>query len=209
LLLPKKDPPQGSAAMLMGVCIAPMGVRLRLQRDGHKTHLAVLHAAFGDNSLGKFPHSRRLSPQHGHLKTVFMIEVNMHRRDVEVVMIVMRVGKPLGQFAGMMVVDIGQRRKSSTGPSALKPGMPQPKARQIAQGLRAVVISIAVHEGRQFSRELLGHADRDPLHDCPPFLAGAVFNPSYHNSVCPKQPGLRLRLCKARLTRNRMLGRCG
>src|SRR5262245_4599772 len=80
----------------------------RLDDDRDERHLAMGDAALGDHRLGKFPYRRGVATQHGDFETALMIEMNMQGRNLQLVMCVMRRGQPFGEFAGMMVEDIGK-----------------------------------------------------------------------------------------------------
>ncbi len=98
--------------MIAGIAVVAMPVSLGLQRDRDKTHLAVGDAALGDDGFGKVTHRHRFSPEHSHLETVLMVEMHMHGRNMEVMVIVMRGCEPFRQFAGVMVEYIRERGKA-------------------------------------------------------------------------------------------------
>ena len=75
--------------------------------DRSETHLAVGNAALGDHGLRKLSDDLCVAAQHRHFKTALGIEVNMHRRDLQIVVGMVRVGEALGQFANMMIVNVG------------------------------------------------------------------------------------------------------
>ena len=114
-----------------GIGIVAMPVRPGFQRDRNKTHLTVRHAALGDDAISEIPHRPGLSPEHGHLETVLMIEMHMHGRNMEVMMIVMRGCEPFRQFAGVMVEDVRQRRKALSFAFRVEAGVLQTQARDI------------------------------------------------------------------------------
>ena len=97
-----------------------------------------------------------------------MIEMDVHRRDLLTVMLVVRIGQPLRQLAGMVVEDIGERRDAIPGDGVVDARALKAKTREIANRFRAIVVPLAGHEGGQLGRELVGHADRDPLHGAIP-----------------------------------------
>ena len=80
----------------MRVAAPRMRMGFSFDRDRHKAHLAVFDAALGDHGFRKLPHNRGFAAKHGHFKAILMIEMNVHRRDLEVVVCVMRIGQPAG-----------------------------------------------------------------------------------------------------------------
>ena len=91
-----------------------MGVRMtrppsyRFGRD--KDDMAVTNAALRDHLVGKGLHLGAVSFEDGHLQAAFSVQMHMQRRLRQIMMIVEALGEALRQFAGMMVVDIDQRR---------------------------------------------------------------------------------------------------
>ena len=91
---------------MMGlVCagFAAMRVRSGFRRDGNIAHLSVRDAAFGNDAIGERPHGFRVAAKHRNFKTILVVDMHMHGRDVKVVVIVMRAGQPLGKVAGVVV----------------------------------------------------------------------------------------------------------
>jgi len=63
----------------------PMFRLLDFDRD--ETDLAVLNAAFGDYALRKGLHRGAFAPEYGDLKAIFVIQMDMHRRDRKIVIV--------------------------------------------------------------------------------------------------------------------------
>ena len=80
--------------VVSGIGVFAVRVRLGFQRDRDETHLTVRDAALRDDAIGEISHRPGLSSQHCHLETVLMIEMDMHRRHMEVMMLVMRGCEP-------------------------------------------------------------------------------------------------------------------
>src|SRR5277367_3922175 len=93
-----------------------------------------------------------------------MVEMNMHRCDLQIMMRVMRTGQPSRQFPCVVVEDIGQGRNALTGRVVIDPRALETETRKIADGLGAVLIAIVFHERSKFGGEFVGHADGDALH---------------------------------------------
>jgi len=77
---------------------------LDLYRD--QVELAVPDATLGGNRIGKPAHIARATFQHHALDAVFMVEVRMHRRDRQVVMVMLDTHQAFGQVALVVVLDI-------------------------------------------------------------------------------------------------------
>ena len=104
----------------------------------------------------------------------------MHRRDMKLMMIVVRIRQPLRQVTGMMVENIGERRSALTGHRVIDPCALEPETCKIANGLGPIVIVVALHEIGEFGGELVRHADRNSLH-VPGFLGLGLTR--YDNSI--------------------------
>jgi len=143
---------------------AVVRVRLVRHRDGDETRLAVFDVALGDHRFGKLPDPRSLPAQHRDFETIVVVEMNMHRRDLKIVMIVVRVGQPLRQLARVVIEDVGQRRDALSLRAVVDSRLLETEARQVAQRLGSIVIVVIVHERGEFLGKLVGHADGDPLH---------------------------------------------
>ena len=98
--------------MLAGGSVVAMSMRLGFQRDRNEAHLPVRDAALGNDALGEVSHRLGLPMQNRHLETIFMVEMHMHGRNMEMMVIVMRAGQPFRQFAGMVVKHVRERGKA-------------------------------------------------------------------------------------------------
>jgi hypothetical protein len=81
--------------MRVTVCVrcATAAAPQPLNCDRNDANLAVGDAAFGDDRLREFSDLGGLSAKHSHFQTTLMVEMDMHRGDLKVVMIVVRVGQ--------------------------------------------------------------------------------------------------------------------
>ena len=75
--------------VVSGIGVVAVPVCLGFQRNRNETHLTVCDAAFCDDAIGEVSHHSGLSAKHGDLETVLMVEMHMHGRNVEVMVIVM------------------------------------------------------------------------------------------------------------------------
>ena len=62
--------------------------------DRNQVNLAVAHPALGHDGVGKTLHLARLATQHHGLQTVVVIQMNMHRGQIEVVVRMLDRGEP-------------------------------------------------------------------------------------------------------------------
>ena len=92
-----------------------MRMRGGFDGDGDKSHLTVFDAALGDHSLRELSRRRGFAAQDGDFQTILMVEMNVHRRDMKLVVRVMFLRQSRRQFPRVMIEDIGERRKTLTG----------------------------------------------------------------------------------------------
>ncbi len=109
--------------------------------DVDQVELAVAHAAFGDQRIGKAAHRRGRPAQDDAFEAVLVVEMGMHGGHGKVVLAVLQDGQTFGQVAFMMVVDIGQVGDAMAGPAALLPRLFKMRAQQVAHGFGAVPVS--------------------------------------------------------------------
>jgi hypothetical protein len=137
----------------------------RCLNDGwDKRNLTVGDPALGDHRLRKFAHFRGLAPQHRYFETIFMIEMNVHRRHLQLVMRVMRRRKQLSQPASVVREHIAKRGDALSTHVGFDARPLKSEARQIADRLRPIVIVVGRHKGGELGRKCVGHTDRDTFH---------------------------------------------
>ncbi len=88
--------------------LAAVLMRLGSHIDGHDHKAPVANAPLGDHMLGEMPHIGVGATQYRHFKAGFVVEMDMQRRDGEIVMIVLGARQSLGERAHFVVVDIDQ-----------------------------------------------------------------------------------------------------
>ena len=98
--------------MRMGMRVAvPMAVRDAVSvrmgvgdafRRRHINDVAVAHVALGDHAIGERLHILAEALQHGDLHAIVLVEMHMHRRLREIVVLVEARGEALGQFARLV-----------------------------------------------------------------------------------------------------------
>lgn len=114
-------------------------VMFGLQRN--HIEVAVTHTAFGDQHIGKLSDIRLLALENDAFQTMIMIEMGVHRRDRQIMMIVLQGRQALRQFAFMMVVNIGEVGHAlAMGDGTLAVALDR-AANEIAHGFRTIDIA--------------------------------------------------------------------
>jgi len=72
--------------------------------------------------------------------------------------------KPLGQVAGVVIVDVDQRGDAGPRPGNFERGLLQAGARQIAQCLGAIVVAARAHEAIELRIKRVVDGDGQALH---------------------------------------------
>ena len=75
-------------------------------RDHH--HTTVAHATLGDDVVGEMPDVAAGALQRRHLHAAVVVEMDMQRRQRQIVVAVEILHQPLGEFARGVIVDIDQ-----------------------------------------------------------------------------------------------------
>ena len=89
---------------------------LLIDLDGDEIELAVADTALGHHRLGELADRRRRSAQEGRLETVLVIEMRVHRRHRQIVMIMLDRRQALGQFALVVIRRVGTDWPRSVAP---------------------------------------------------------------------------------------------
>ena len=80
-------------------------------------------------------------------------------------MVVVRIGQSFRQLARAMIEHVGERRHAIAGDAAaIDARLLEAAAREVADRLGTIVVTLRSHELRQFGCEVLGHADRHAFH---------------------------------------------
>jgi len=99
----------------------------------------------GDQMIGDLLHVFRLAPQHDHLQTMIVIQMNVQRRHHALVMLVLQLGEFLAQQPHMVVVHDGHRSHHG-GVGLLRAFLQQLGTRQIAKRFRPVGVPALSHQ---------------------------------------------------------------
>jgi hypothetical protein len=82
---------------------------------GNQVQLAMTHSALGHQHPGELPDLRGPTLENDRFQAVFVIEMAMHRRHRQVVVIMLHAGQPLGKLALVVVEYVGQGRDAMAG----------------------------------------------------------------------------------------------
>jgi hypothetical protein len=129
-------------------------------------HLPVAHAAFGNDVVGEFPHVGPASFEHRHLHAALVVQVNVQRRLRQIMVIVEVAGKPLRQFALLVVVYVDERGKTLLRPRDLRRALLQAGSCQIAYCFGAIGVAPRRHMTLEFRYEIVVDGDGNALHVC-------------------------------------------
>ena len=89
--------------------VGAVTVSLIFELDRNRDKASVAHAAFGGDVPSKTLNVARRTPQHRHFHAAVVIEMDMHRRNRQVVVVVKRASQALCQFALPMTIDVDER----------------------------------------------------------------------------------------------------
>jgi hypothetical protein len=117
-----------------------MGVML-LRFERNQIQLAVPHTTFGNQGIRKLPNLGCRAFQNHRLKTVFVIEMGMHRSHSQIMVIMLQTGQPLSQLTLMVIKNVRQvSHAMATRFGALAITFNR-TANQVTDSLRAVAIT--------------------------------------------------------------------
>ena len=144
--------------------ILAVGVRFlfHFDRDVHK--LAMPYAPLGDDLLGKMIDLARPTAQQCDLHAARMVKMNLQSCNRQIMMVVMHVGKPLGEFPHSVIVDIDECGDAIAIVSRIAPRLPHSGARKVTNGFRPALITAQLHKAVQFCHEFIIKSHAYPLH---------------------------------------------
>jgi len=91
----------------MNVFCVTSAMRMAMSRfGGNDVELAMPDTAFGHQALRKANYHVGFSAQNYRFETILVIQVDMHCRHCQIVMVVLNRREALGQFPGMVVIDV-------------------------------------------------------------------------------------------------------
>ncbi len=131
--------------------------------DGHKVKPSMADAALGGESIGEVADVAGTAAQYRDFQTGVVIEVDVQTGDSEVVAVVLRVGQSLREFAGFVVIHIGQGGDAG-GSRRFRRVAADVIAHDVAQGFGSAGIAAPVHQGVDRAQQVAVDGDRDAFH---------------------------------------------
>src|SRR5574343_1599148 len=101
------SPSAGRSIVDMVGTVFVMGMVMLGLQCNH-VELAVADAAFGHQRVGKLSDIGRCPLEDDAFQTIVVIEMTVHGRHRQIVVIMLQPGQALGQFPLVMVVDVGE-----------------------------------------------------------------------------------------------------
>lgn len=161
-------------------------IRLGDRRDGVEAggdELAVEHALGADHAIGQPADLADLTFEGDHLETVALVDVDMHRGDHVVAVVVLEAGEAVGQRPGAVVVDDGDcgHRRDILGELHLDEVI----SKEVPDGLGAIGDASILEQAIEPLQEML--VDRDADSDYVPHGEAGVYA---RNHRCGRLPGI-------------------
>ncbi len=127
--------------MLMGMSVG-VSAGLRQIRIG-RTHdqLAVLHAFDADQAIGQFLYLSELALHDYHLQAHVVVEMGMHGRDNDFVILMLQLHEFVREKPGMMIVNKSYGADHE-GLRRLQTGSVQAVANEVAESLGAIAVTL-------------------------------------------------------------------
>src|SRR5262245_4350917 len=130
----------------------------------HHDDAAVAHTALGDHVLGEVLDRAGLALEHGHLHAAVVVEVDVERGQRQLVVVVERLGQPLGQLAGGVIVDVDHGRHAvALGVERFR-RLADAGAGEVADGLGAILVAAGRDDAIELGHELVVDGDGHALH---------------------------------------------
>jgi hypothetical protein len=139
--------------MRVGMAVAVVIVFMLIQIHRYEVQSTVAHLRLGDEQVGERADLLRGAAQEQRLHAVVVIEVHVHGRQYELVMLVLEVGEALREIAGVMIVDVGERRYAVRRLLLLQAETLELGTHQVAHSLRPVLVALAMDEIVELLRE--------------------------------------------------------
>src|SRR6185437_4394591 len=165
-------PQRGSQAdrlhphMLVAVPRAAVAVLAAVDGGGHQVEMAVAHAALADRVVGELLDRARGAAQHRHLQAAVVVEMDVHGRDLQVVVPMLCLGQPLAELPGLVIVDVGEGGDAMAVTGFL-PALPRLRvAQDVAQCLRTAAVAAPAHVLVERLDQIVVDRKGDALHVC-------------------------------------------
>jgi hypothetical protein len=170
--------PVGRCVLVDEVIAVGMGARSIVVRvvvvvaagiDVHRNQIQTTmpHLRLGSEGVGEGLNGRRGPAQHHGLQAVLVVQVHVHGRQHEVVVVVLQAGQALSQIAGVVVVDVAEGSHAERRLLALQALRTEEVAEQVAHRFRAVAIALSADVFVELTRQFLAERNGEPFHAFP------------------------------------------
>lgn len=133
------------------------------RRDHH--HPSVTDAAFGDDVVGEVLDVPARSLHRRDFEAGRIIQMDVHGRNRDVVVLMRTLDQPVRQIARGMIVNIDQRSDAVVGACAFLPHLRQTVTREITDDLGAVLIAAFGCCSVDLFEQVVVEGDGDALHE--------------------------------------------
>jgi hypothetical protein len=141
-----------------------MSMRLVFEFDGYGNKASVAYAALGNNMLSEAPDIAHSTLEHRDLQATVVIQVDVHRRDRQIMVVVKGSGQALRRFPFPVIIDVYKRRHAKLGVVYLALHVGNSGSSEIADRLGPVLITKRGNNTIECRHKLLIDGDGDPLH---------------------------------------------
>jgi hypothetical protein len=159
--------------------LARMRVLLGLFRHRYTHEPSVPNPALRNHVIGKMAHMRFIAMQDRDLHAASMIEMHMHGRMRQVMVIVEKAGKTPRKFPRTVVIDIDQGGHAVPGVARFFHGLAHARTGKIAHRLRSVLITARRYHAIKLRHQIVIHGNGQTLHR----TASMIFELKNHTAV--------------------------
>ena len=121
----------------------------------HQMKLPMADSGVGDGCLGELPQRAGFPLQNDHFQAIFVVQMDMQRRQHQIVAGMLRFRQSPRQFPLVVVIDVGQTADGMTGAAVSCTVLLHSAAQQIADRLGTVRIAAAMNEGVELGKQIV------------------------------------------------------
>ena len=114
--------------------------------------------------IGEVLHGIRRAAQRDRLQAVVVVQVDVHGRQHQIVVLMLQVRQPFGEIAGVVVVDVTQRGYAIRGLVTFQALRTQQAAQDVAHRLGPVLVALAPDQFVEAGGEFLAERNREAFH---------------------------------------------
>ena len=104
---------------------------------GQDNELPVPDTTLRDHVIREVPYLAKATSSNGHFHAVRLVEINMQRRNRQMVIVVKRIRQPLRQLPPAMIINVDQRHEATLVRRGFPGGLLETDAGEVANGLGA------------------------------------------------------------------------